>query len=217
MSGAGGGGIPATNGNSHWYNSCGTSFRRVNPITATTGDNDPFSGASVVTYVGSVNTSCQTATIEYFMGTTLPPSRGLAFTVENWRGVQPTIDDGVGVDQGGFASNPNTVTTPNLTTSVANEMLSAAASSGDGDVSQVTSIASPFTTTIPWTCLFHFECLVTSQDQVTTATTYSATASDPQASGNENTLALSLIGLRPALPTGSCNISSIGEKQRRQP
>lgn len=221
FTGAGGGGIPPTSGASGWFASCGSvTWYRPNPINATTGDNNPNTGSGIAFYIGNVSGSCGSTNVQYTLGPNVPTGRGLIFSVQRIAGVQPTIDDGVGINQGGFSGNPISLTTPNLTTAVANELLIAPATDGNGGSlnSNFVTINSPFSASVPWFCPFNFECQGDWQDQVTTATTYNVTANENSSSSNaENTMAVSLFGLRPALTPSTCTPAVQGDKQRREP
>lgn len=208
------GGVAPTSGVSNgWTDSLGTVFRRVDNVIAAPGDNNPNTGAGVATFIGTT-TNCGGDAVNLTAGSNIPPNFGWDFVVIDRTGVQAVTDPTAQFLQSGFASGSISSTTGNYTAQVANEVLSVAASNGSGNT---ITINSPFTTIVPWFSPFHLVNLINAQDPVTTATTYTASGSYTSGNPSDDVFAMSLIGLRPALPPGSSCTALTGEKIRRQP
>ena len=220
VGGAAGGGvaIPPTSGSGNfWTSTCqGTTFHRIDPASGVPAGN------GLGTYIASISSSCVSPEFGYVIDNTSPQPGGLMFSLAQMRGVQPVVDPGTETNQSGFNTLAISQTTPNLATQVSNELLySVGVSANSNDAStNVVAISPPFTTIINYFCLFALECQVAADDQVTTASTYTSTATQNTTVGDNtgNTLAVNLIGLRPAssVPAG-CVLGPIGDKQRRVP
>jgi hypothetical protein len=126
--------------------------------------------------------------------------------VSEWSGAQSVVDDGTNGASAGYPSSPFSVTTANYAPQVVNETLIATAAVGKSLPGETAVVNAPFTTLYSGAIGGTTELSLLGYDQVTTATTYTATTTVTAAGQfTGNAIATQLIGLRPAITGLGCS------------
>jgi hypothetical protein len=177
------------------FDTLGTVWHRVNPVAMVPGPGTSTNGSMVETFVGCT-TVAGADTIKFTQNGAVQRE---ILAVEDWSGVQCTVDPGTYVSLAGQAADPFTPTTPNLKTLVANEMLMDGSSASN---TNTITLSSPFTVAVP-----QFNTsgvpLITGYDQATTAGNYTSSASWTSTIPHPANITLSLYGFRPAVASST--------------
>jgi hypothetical protein len=171
----------------------GTIFKRIFPITKVPGTGN---GAPNELYIGCL-TSSGANTVSILGNTPI--------AVSEWSGAQSVVDDGTNGASAGYPSSPFSVTTANYTAQVANETLIATAAVGKSLPGETAVVNAPFTTLYSGAIGGTSELSLLGYDQVTTATTYTATTTVTAAGQfTGNAVATQLVGLRQEIAGLGC-------------